>query len=388
MAVRPSDVERFEASFVSALSSLEAPERAPLCDAMLDDEGAARALASGVDVVIARAFERGPDAEAPTTEGHGPLPREPRLVRLERGSSRVRLTSMIAPAPSEASARAVHVRAEDGGRPNDCLRCSARVELELDDGASCVVLERRGATRDAVVRAIAPVALALAKRLDLEPPAEALEEGAPPRGEPSSSAPSLSHDAARFVLSMEGPRLVLRDHASLGPRSGAGTNAVVAVVLGALALAMLALLVMHHDQLSVALGLGAGAALFGTFSYAFYGVARFAAAYEATSAPLLALGDGRVVVAPWVSRHGAIDLRPDGRFGAAVPVAEVGSCVVRTRDEGHVVILETDHGPFDLATPRDEATAKQLAACVDRAIDAMRKAGAKPTARQLARALA
>jgi hypothetical protein len=64
MAVRPSDVERFEASFVSALSSLEAPERAPLCDAMLDDEGAARALASGVDVVIARAFERGPDAEA------------------------------------------------------------------------------------------------------------------------------------------------------------------------------------------------------------------------------------------------------------------------------------------------------------------------------------
>lgn len=387
MSVRPSDVERFEAGLVSALSSLEVPERAPVVDAMLDDEAAARALAGEVDVVVARVFA--PTAER-SDEGHGPLPSEPLFVRLVRGTREVRETPMTSAEPREATARGVRLALDERGKAGDRLRHGASVTLELDEGIERIVLERRGPSREVVLGAAAPVACALAERLGLEVPAEAREAlaDASPRDARESAAPALSHDAARFVLRMEGPRLVLRDHASLGPKAGALTNALVSAVLGVSALAMVGLLATHHDEPSVALGLAAGAGLFGTFSFAFFGVARFAAAYAATSAPLLALGDGRVVVAPWVSRAGAIDLRPDGRFGAAVPVAEVGSCVVRPRDDGHVVILETDHGPFDLATPRDEATAKQLAACVDRAIDSMRKAGTKPTARQLARALA
>jgi hypothetical protein len=82
--------------------------------------------------------------------------------------------------------------------------------------------------------------------------------------------------------------------------------------------------------------------------------ARFSYAYVATSTPLAWFADDRVVVAPWVSREGAIDTQPEGRYGAAIKIAEVERVVVDARGDEHTVKLETAHGPIDVLSSTRE----------------------------------
>jgi len=130
-----------------------------------------------------------------------------------------------------------------------------------------------------------------------------------------------------------------------------------------------------------------GSILLTLAAVAFLGVARFAQRYAATSAPLVALGGGKLLVAPWVSRKGAVGLEPEGRFGAAIDLGEVQGVSVQARASGHAVEFATDHGPMDALVTEDAAVARYLGAALSRATADLRRGGAK-TARQRARARA
>jgi hypothetical protein len=88
-----------------------------------------------------------------------------------------------------------------------------------------------------------------------------------------------------------------------------------------------------------------------------------------------------------VSRAGAIDLRPDGRLGAAIPAGELRDVNARTRDDRWVVELDTDHGPIDALRTESEAVARFWRAAIARTAAAIRHPGG-PSARQRLRSKA
>jgi hypothetical protein len=177
--------------------------------------------------------------------------------------------------------------------------------------------------------------------------------------------------------------LVLRDHASIGPRVSARRNGLIgaASLLVALALWILTISSASAGRSGIALGVGIAALLLSLTGYAFSGVARFARLYGARSAPLAYFGRDRFVVAPWVSRAGAIDRRPEGRFGAAIPTGELREVEVTKRDEGFVIELKTDHGPIDVLRTESEEVARYARDVVLRAAASVRHPGG-PSARQ------
>src|SRR6185437_13933980 len=100
----------------------------------------------------------------------------------------------------------------------------------------------------------------------------------------------------------------------------------------------------------------------------------------------------RIVVLPWVARNGAVDARPEGRLGAAIPLVEVRSATPKRRGgEGEATVaaeLDTDHGPIDTMICPDEASAAFWCAVLDRLVDEARHPRQGATARQRARARA
>src|SRR4030095_4367893 len=96
------------------------------------------------------------------------------------------------------------------------------------------------------------------------------------------------------------------------------------------------------------LGVGALAALVTLTAYAFFGVGRFGRRYAAGSSPVGWGGEGRITAMPWVARDGRVDLRPEGRYGASIPLAEVREVRVRPREKLFAVELDSEHGPIDL----------------------------------------
>lgn len=210
----------------------------------------------------------------------------------------------------------------------------------------------------------------------------------------SSDATSPEHDAPapdgarRYSLRFEGEHLVLRDLESAGPKQGAGLFVLLAIVFGGLAVYTLRELsrAWSGEATSGALlGLGALSAILVLASYAMASVARFSYAYVATSTPLAWFADDRVVVAPWVSREGAIDTQPEGRYGAAIKIAEVERVVVDARSGAHTVKLETAHGPIDVLSATRELC-DHWAKAIERALPLVAAPRKKATAIMRARA--
>jgi hypothetical protein len=137
-----------------------------------------------------------------------------------------------------------------------------------------------------------------------------------------------------------------------------------------------------------AVGFGAAAALLTLAGYAFLGVARFSSRYQARSTALLAVGRDRLIVLPWVSRTGAVDARPEGRLGAAIPLGEVRASVVADRGAEHAIVIDTDHGAIDGLASEQKAVAAFWAAALARVTDEARHPQAGASARQRARARA
>jgi len=381
----------------AALALLGAEERDPVVDFLLDPGAAGRALDAlpehgGLVIRVAR-------EHAAPADGYGPSPVEPSWVRVMRGAREVGTALHRGGDGMVRKAAKVEIEEREEGccdSPGcDRKRAHAAVWLVLDgvSGAAperLIVAEQRadeGAPE--IARA---VAARLAKALDvpLERGGEAFaaDEGELPA--PLGDAPAPA-ELARFVMRSEGERQVVRDWDSSGPRASAPRNAWIGAALALVAIGCWAVLVRTlagAGSQGAAIGAGMAASLFTLAAWAFLGVARYSSKYQASSAPLCAVGRDRLIVLPWVARDGAVDARPEGRLGAAIPLVEVRSASACPSAGGVAVRLDTDHGPFDVMICPSEALAKLWCAALDRAVDEARHPRAGATARQRARAKA
>ncbi|WP_437520397.1 hypothetical protein WME79_26655 [Sorangium sp. So ce726] len=416
----------FEAEVAHALRSLEADSSVPALDPLGDPVGAARALSAeggGAPLILRVAPELGALRREQDT-GFGPAPRDPVWLRIERGASVLRLAPL-------RLAGARHARPEAGGaggagegtaEPRDAVGVQVISERRPCCGAPTCARERtyvaawlalaaparataarrllvaeaqdlEAARAEALVEAVAaPLAAALGVPLETargtEPPGAIAPRPLPePAPTPLPALPAAA--LSRFAIRSEGELLVLRDHASHGPRSSAARNALIgaALLLAALALWIQAMRSASAGDSGIAIGVGSAAALLSLAGYAFLGVARFSSRYAARSAPVVSFGPGRFVVAPWVSRTGAIDLRPEGRLGAAISAGEVRDIRVLPRGDRFAVEIETDHGPIDALLTEGEDVARYWRDAMDRAVASVRHAGG-PSAKQRLRARA
>ncbi|WP_437669031.1 hypothetical protein [Sorangium sp. So ce131] len=415
----------FDAEVARALRCLEADSDAPALDPLGDPAGAARALsAPGAAPLLLRVA---PELGAPGRDQHtafAPAPRDPVWLRIEPGASAVRLAPLrlagdvarfTAGGAGEGAAgarEAVRVEVTAAQRPccgaATCARertyAAAWLALAAPPSSSAragaaqrlLVAEAQdldAARAGALVEAVAaPLAAALRVPLETargtEPP-DAIAPRPLPEAAPEPAPPLSAGALARFAIRSEGELLVLRDHASRGPRGSATRNGLIG---GALLIAALALWIQVMRSASagdggVALGVGSAAALLSLTGYAFLGVARFSSRYAARSAPVASFAPGRFVVAPWVSRTGAIDLRPEGRLGAAISAGEVHGVHARPRGDRFAVEIESDHGPIDVLLTDREDVAQYWRAATDRAVASVRHPGG-PSARQRLRARA
>ncbi|MEJ7729851.1 MAG: hypothetical protein WKG00_11585 [Polyangiaceae bacterium] len=88
---------------------------------------------------------------------------------------------------------------------------------------------------------------------------------------------------------------------------------------------------------------------------------------------------------PWVARDGRVDLRPEGRFGASIPMHEVRGVETPAREGGFAVELRTDHGPIDVLVAPERAVAELWSRALSRAFVDLAHPDPRPTARQRAR---
>ncbi|WP_437475902.1 hypothetical protein WME75_24910 [Sorangium sp. So ce1014] len=408
----------FEAEVARALRSLEVDSSVPALDPLGDPAGAARAFAAegdGAPLLLRAAPELG----APQRDKDarfGPAPRDPVWLRIERGASALRL----APLRLAGAAGGAGGAGEGAAESRDAVRVEVTAEQRPCCAAPTCTRER---THVAVWLALAPPVparpgaaqrLLVAEAQDLDPGrAEALVEavaaplaaalrlplatarGAEPPGAIAprplpevAPAPALTAAAlARFAIRSEGELLVVRDHASQGPRAAATRNALIGAVLlvAALALWIQTMRSASAGDSGIAIGVGSAAALLSLAGYAFLGVARFSSRYAARSVPVASFGPGRFVVAPWVSRTGAIDLRPEGRLGAAISAGEVHGVGVQPRGDRFAVEIESDHGPIDVLLTDREDVARYWRDAMDRAVASVRHPGG-PSAKQRLRA--
>jgi hypothetical protein len=374
----------------AVLASLGPAAPGSVADAVADPGGAALALERGA--VVLRAA---PDLAA-GAEGFGPDPSSPVWLSLTRGAREV-ITAPLT-GGEKTSRRAARVAIEiDEASCCDAPSCSAQRShtaawLICEDGARLLVAEQHAV---APGRGSAVTAFAARLAAYLGAPLE----GAPsPDGEAADAAIPAplgalpAADLARFALRTEGERVVLRDFAGAGPRATAGRNTAIGALLllaGVGAWIKLALaLTGHTGSTGEAVGVGAAAALLSLAGYAFLGVARFSSRYQARSTALVAVGRDRLIVLPWVSRTGAVDSRPEGRFGAAIPLGEVRAPAVAERGRGRSIVLDTDHGAIDALICEGADVAAFWTAALARVTDEARHPQAAASARQRARARA
>ncbi|WP_437595566.1 hypothetical protein [Sorangium sp. So ce590] len=404
----------FEAEVARALRSLEVDSSVPALDPFGDPAGAARALAAEGDgpPLLLRAA---PELGAPQRDKDarfGPAPRDPVWLRIERGASALRLAPLRLAGAGGAG--------EGAAESRDAVRVEVTAEQRPCCAAPTCARERTHVAAWLALAPPTPTRPAAAQRLlvaeaqDLDPGrAEALVEavaaplaaalrvplatarGAEPPGAiaprplpEAAPAPALTAAAlARFAIRSEGELLVVRDHASQGPRAAASRNALIGAVLlvAALVLWIQTMRSAAAGDSGIAIGVGSAAALLSLAGYAFLGVARFSSRYAARSAPVVSFGPGRFVVAPWVSRTGAIDLRPEGRLGAAISAGEVHGVGVQPRGDRFAVEIESDHGPIDALLTDREDVARYWCDAMDRAVASVRHPGG-PSAKQRLRA--
>ncbi|WP_438013678.1 hypothetical protein WMF18_22370 [Sorangium sp. So ce315] len=417
----------FDAGVARALRSLGADGSVPALDPLGDPAGAVRALAAedGAPLLLRVAPELGAphrDKDA----AFGPAPRDPVWLRFERGAGVLQVAPLcLADAgPARSGAGAADGAGEGAAASRDAVRVEVAAAQRPCCGAATCTRERthvaawlelapapsgagraaaaqrllvaeaqdlEAARAEALVEAVAaPLAAALRVPLQTARGTEPPDAIAPrPLPEPAPApAPALPAAAlARFALRSEGELFVLRDHASQGPRGSATRNALIgaALLLVGLALWIQVMRSVSAGDSGIAIGVGSAAALLSLAGYAFLGVARFSSRYAARSAPVASFGAGRFVVAPWVSRAGAIDLRPEGRLGAAISAGEVHAVEVQPRGDRFAVEIDTDHGPIDALLTDREDVARYWRDAMDRAVASVRHPGG-PSARQRLRA--
>ncbi len=399
MALAPRT--ELDAGVSRALSALGAETSEPALDALAAPGSVAAALARlppSAPFLLRAALPL--DGE---TSRHGPEPVAPIWIRGTLGGADVRLAPLRLDEGERPSAARV-ARLVLGSEKRPCCdapsctnrRTLASVWIELERAEASEVPRRllvataadvdEARARARVAASAKPLAEAFAaplEPLEGEGSIHALGDPSPHPEEPVLPAGKL----ARFALRVEGERLVLRDHESQGPRQNARRKAVLGTILLALALVLWiqAARALRAGDRNLTVGLVAAAMLVTLAAYASLSVARFGARYRALSAPLFWVGRDRFVIAPWVSRTGAVDLLPEGRLGAAIALEEVVRVSTPRRDDLFAVEIDSDHGPMDVLVTDDEALAAFWAAALRRALGEMRHPGARASARKRAR---
>jgi hypothetical protein len=396
MSERVSTSE-LEAQQRDALAALGVAADEKTIDALMDPAGAL----GGIDRVLAsedarallircvpeHAVARARGIAGSGAEGeYGPEPILPVWLRVRRGGE-VTIASLYDRSFHGRRAKRVVVEVtkqpccEAASCRNERLLTATWLEVEGDALERLLVAEERSLTTSGA----SPFGARLAKLLGV--PLEGASGDTDEAPASGATAALTAAAIARYAMHVEAGRVVVRDFANRGPRATARRNYVVGFVFLVVAAGFWAQCAMlARSSVGSAVAFGAFGALFTLAGYAFVGVARFSSKYVANSVPMIAIGLDRLIVAPWVSRSGAIDLRQEGRFGAAIPLAEVtGIAVVGKGDQSRVEIA-SDHGPFDVAGDLPAGVAAWLAAAVVRAVEAARHPKAGATARQRLRA--
>ena len=383
----------------AAVDMLGGPPGERVVDFLADPGAGCRALDDAPEhgAIVARvAPEMGP-----SREGYGPVPVAPLWIRVMRGAREVGTASLRGgEGMVRRAARVVlEEREERCCDAPGCARKRAHTSVwlrlepitpagaDLPPPTRLLVAEQRTLEGEPAAAQAVAARLCAALGVPLHRDGAEVEISAGEAPAPLAeglAAPSL----ARFALRSEGERSVLRDWDSAGPRASARRNAWIggALLVGA-ALAWLQLWRSFGGGggASERVVAGAAAALRTLRGYAFVGVARFSARYRAPCAALVALGRDRIAVLPWVGRDGAVDMRPEGRLGAAISLGEVRGARPRPDGKGVAVELDTDHGPIDAMVCPDAASADLWCAALGRALDEARHPRQGATARQRAR---
>jgi hypothetical protein len=396
----------FDAEVARAIDAAGITADAVALDALADPAGAAAALRASTagDLLVLRVappLGGGDDA-------FGPRPVDPAWLRLVAGSAEVGVAPLRGGAMDRARAERVELEETEGAccdAPGCTLRRTrasawlvlagargegvpSRMLLAEVDGVASGGASRRVQAFGAALGAALGVPVHGADGRPIAQGAAAADLGSPPE-EGSLARPDVLA-LSRFVLRAEGGPVVLRDLALAGPRETVRRDAIAGALFMLLAAVAVGLAVraIAHGALEAAFGAGAAAALLGFFGTTFLSMARFAARYVARSTALVAVHAGRLVVAPWVSREGAIDRRPEGHYGAAVPLPEVHGLTVAARGARSVVVLDTEHGPFEALVAEREVDARFFCAALERVLEAAAHPEARESARQRARARA
>jgi hypothetical protein len=380
--------QAFDSDVIRALDAAGIAKDAPAHDATIAPVAAARALASLV-AGASLALRGTPPLEG-GDEAWAPAPVDPVWIRVERGAAEVTVVALRGAAAAKRAATRIAVEAEAHAccdAPSCKLeRTLARVWLELGgEGPARVCV---GEWSDAAAGKAALHASRVARALGdvLGVPVEGAGDAPTDAPEPES-APLSALALARFGLRCEGGRFVVRDYASIGPREGAGMDTGVGVALllvaaGLLAGAARSWLAGSSDA---ALGLAALAALVTFFGVTYVSVGRHSASFRGTSSPRVVTYAGRLICGPWESHEGAVGKKPEGHFGAAVPLPDVTGFRLLPRDGTSVAVIDTDHGPFDGVIADDEAQARYWLAAIERAVTAASHPEPRETSRKRAR---
>ena len=182
-------------------------------------------------------------------EGYAPSPRDPRWLAVRRGSKKIAIARQCnAPAAETGQARSISI--EDDAAQLVWLEMSNKDRWLVAAGGTDE--ERLAATR---------CAHALGKALGVK----CSGASAPSDRSPAIDLRPLSAKRlARFGLRPESQWWVLRDYGSISPRSGAGRDFTVALIVGGLAIGAWALLAHQNSQganTNFLLGVGVIAAL-------------------------------------------------------------------------------------------------------------------------------
>ncbi len=376
--------------FAETLSSLGRTDDAILIDGWSNPEGSLHLLSDGStspneSIVLKLA----PPAVDGATDGFAPLPTTPHFAGTVRGKPDLELTS----GAEHATRVLVTTESRSWGAGSTAFtKVASEIRLFLASGKELTFGGALADGEESAKALVAPLARALAAFLDI--PCEGVDtESSLVETKPTAAlSAATAASAARFSIGFEGEHLVLRDHEHRGPREGAGRYKTIAYAclipsllsLAAFAWGLRAYLADASSGIGLVLGPLSLGVVLGVAAFAFFEVARFANSYSASSTPLAWFCDDRLVVAPWVSRAGAIDTRPEGRFGAAIRTSEFSGASVRERDGVHAVVLETAHGPIEVLETDDPSVAKLFASVAERAVHAVASPEKKRTAMQRA----
>lgn len=358
MANRKQRVAELARAVEGALAELDLEADAVAYDGWLDPHGVAQAL-GGDEPVLLRV---GGDLDA-AQEGFAAVPGEPMFLRVDTDGG-LRIASVDGDARDVKAAR---VRVDVVTEPCcDSAKCRQNKDvhqllLELADGETLIVGESLTALD------VAPMAVALATRVDVPHDGVSEEDG----GDAAPAPPLSARALARWALRREGPLFVLRDHASLGPRESASREWIVTVVMatagvGAWAAAYLAYRDRSYETLTIT---AAVAFVLTLAAYAMSHIAAHSARYRAKSEALLFASQDRFVLAPWHSRAGAVNTNPEGRYGAALRARDVERIDVVREEGGFTLRAHSTHGAYDIGTLESEEQARAWRAALVRLIE-------------------